>query len=90
MKVAWYGIVGKVSNQGVISLVIHHNYYCRSLTGMEIIGAGPHGMLGEWAGPGQQEVSVDFSQTGICPNSHWMDQYEILYLYLWSPEDGPL
>lgn len=61
VKVAQYGIVGKVSNQGATSLAIYHNYCSRSLTGVEIIEAmtGPHGMLEEWARPGQQEVPVD-------------------------------
>lgn len=42
------------------SATIHHNYYCRSLTSIEIIGAvtGPHGMLEEWARPSQQDVNV--------------------------------
>lgn len=45
------------------SATIHHNYYCRSLTSIEIIGAvtGPHGMLEEWARPGQQDVTVEVS-----------------------------
>lgn len=61
LKVAQYGTVVKVNKQGATSLAIYHNYYGRSLTGMEIMGTvtGPHGMLEEWARPGQQEVTVD-------------------------------
>lgn len=35
-----------------IAIVIHHNYYCRSLTVMEIMRAGPCVMLEEWARTG--------------------------------------
>lgn len=44
MEVAPYGTMGKVSNPGVAYMVRHHNYYCRSLTGIKIIGEGPNYM----------------------------------------------
>ena len=57
--------MGKVSNQGAASLAIYHNYYCRSLTGMEIMGSvtGSRGMLEERARPSKRGVTVNLHHT---------------------------
>lgn len=56
LKVAWCGMVEKVSSHNATSVVIHHNYHRGSLTAIEIMGSNGRSA---WhvEGSGQGQVS---------------------------------